>query len=210
MPAGPMTHPPRSVPHTVEQAAGKAWRQWSARIAAVRPVETGPQPKGPRRGAPGSGQSPQQQMIAKIRRRMREYPDWYEADPGRVAQLVVRELERIGAVLELEIPRTDQPIEVWRVPLSVFNWLVDTPHGEGFVRGALKAWSSAQCFNAANGRSVEADQAARLRAPFLDISPPLLRAVLDQLLREDLWVGFAQIYVGAELKFLGLRVQRPG
>lgn len=147
-------------------------------------------------------------MIAKIKRRMREYPEWYETDPARVSALVVRELERIGTVLEREFPRSDQPVEVWRVPLSVFNWLVDGPSGEGFVRGALKAWSSAQCFNAANGCAVGAEQAARLRAPFLEIAPPLLRAVLEQLMDDDFWVTLHQVYVGAEFQYLGLRVQR--
>ena len=47
-----------------------------------------------------------------------------------------------------------------------------------------------------------------MRAPFLEISPPRLRAVLDQLLREDFWVTLHQVYVGADFKFLGLRVQR--
>ena len=147
-------------------------------------------------------------MIAKIKQRMREYPDWYETDPQHVATLVVRELERIGGVLEREFPRTDQAVEVWRVPLSVFNWLVDGPAGESFVHGALKAWSSAQCFNAGNGCALSEDQAARLRAPFLEISPPLLRAVLEQLLNEEFWVTLQQGYVGSEFSYLGLRVQR--
>jgi len=147
-------------------------------------------------------------MIAKIKRRMREYPDWYETDPARVAALVVRELERIGAVLEYEFPRSDQPVEIWRVPLSVFNWLVDGPHGESFVHGALKAWSSAQCFNAGNGCALSEEQSERLRVPFLEISPPLLRAVLEQLIQEDFRVTLHQVYVGADFKFLGVRVQR--
>ena len=147
-------------------------------------------------------------MIAKIKRRMREYPDWYETNPVRVSALVVRDLERIGSVLEYEFPRTDQPVEVWRVPLSVFNWLVYGPEGETFVHGALKAWSSALCFNAGNGCALSEEQSARMRAPFLEISPPLLRAVLEQLLREDFWVTLHQVYVGADFKFLGLRVQR--
>ena len=198
----------REVPDTVHQAAAKVWAGWRNRLAEVRPATIEKGPNG--RGGPANlkDQPVEARMIAKIKRRMREFPDWYETDPARVSALVVRDLERIGTVLEREFPRSDQPVEVWRVPLSVFNWLVDGPDGESFVRGALKAWSSAQCFNAANGCPVTADQAARLRAPFLEISPPLLRAVLEQLLNDDFWITLHQVYVGADFKFIGVRVKR--
>ena len=198
----------REVPDTVQQAAAQAWAGWRSRLAEVRPATIERGPDGRRGPAPSSDETVEARMIAKIKRRMHEYPEWYETDPARVSELVVHQLERIGTVLEREIPRSDQPVEVWRVPLSVFNWLVDGPEGESFVRGALKAWSSAQCFNAANGCAVGEDQAARLRAPFLDISPPLLRAVLEQLLDADFWVTLHQVYVGADFKFIGVRVQR--
>jgi len=203
-----MPNTSREVPDTVHQAAAEVWAGWRNRLAEVRPATTPKRPNG--RGGPAlaNDQPAEARMIAKIKHRMREFPDWYETDPARVSGLVVRELERIGTVLEHEFPRSDQPVEVWRVPLSVFNWLVDGSEGETFVRGALKAWSSAQCFNAGNGCAVSEEQAARMRAPFLEIAPPLLKAVLEQLLNEDFWVTLHQVYVGADFKYLGLRVQR--
>ncbi len=203
-----MPHHSREVPDTVQQAAAEAWQGWRSRLAGARPATGERRLNGKRSPTLADHETAEARMIAKIKQRIREYPDWYETDPARVSALVVRDLERIGAVLEHEFPRSDQPVEVWRVPLSVFNWLIDGPGGETFVRGSLKAWSSAQCFNAANGCALSEAQAARLRAPFLEISPPRLRAVLDQLLREDFWVTLHQVYVGADFKFLGLRVQR--
>jgi hypothetical protein len=173
----------------------------------MQPARAAPEFSARRRPDPGGDISAEARMILKIKRRMRQYPDWYETDPDRVAALVCTELERIGAVLTRDLPGADKPVEVWQVPLSVFNWLVQGEWGESFVRGALKAWSSAQCFNAANGVSVDPAQSARLRAPFLEIAPPLLKAVLGQLLEEDLRVTFAQKFEDGELTALSLRVE---
>ncbi len=203
-----MPYNSREVPDTVHQAAAKVWAEWRNRLADVRRATIERGPNGRRGPALANHETVEARMIAKIKRRMHEYPEWYESDPKRVSELVVRDLERIGTTLEREFPRSDQPVEVWRVPLSVFNWLVDDAEGETFVRGALKAWSSAQCFNAANGCPVGEGEAARLRAPFLEISPPLLRAVLEQLLNEDFWITLHQVYVGADFKFIGVRVKR--
>lgn len=203
-----MANHSREVPDTVQQAAKEVWQGWRSRLAAARPASGEPRSGAGGARPAGAQATAEALMIAKIKRRMREYPEWYETDPARVSALVVRELERIGAVLEHAFPLSDEPVEVWRVPLSVFNWLVEGPSGESFVRGALKAWSSAQCFNAANGCAVGPGQAQRLRAPFLEISPPLLRAVLEQLVDEDFWVTLHQVYVGAEFQFIGVRVQR--
>jgi len=43
----------------------------------------------------------------------------------------------------------------------------------------------------------------------MEIAPLLLRAVLEELLQTGLWVSFAEKFVGNELEFLVLRVQRP-
>jgi len=102
-----------------------------------------PLPNGMSGLLPTNADTAETRMIVKIKRRMGEYRDRYETIPAHVFALVMRDLERIGAVFEHEFPRSDQPVEVWRVPLSVFNWPVDGSKGETFVRGALKAWSSA-------------------------------------------------------------------
>jgi len=47
-----------------------------------------------------------------------------------------------------------------------------------------------------------------MRAPFLETAPPLLKAVLEQLLNADFRVTLHQVYVGADFKYFGLRVQR--
>lgn len=200
----------RDVSDEVQKAAASAWRKWSAKLATV--------PAAPHNGEdhfaaahidPNASKTPEERMVAKIRQRMKEYPEWYETDEDKVAALVVTELERIGGILERTLPETEEAVPVWEVPLSVFNWLVESAKGDQFVHGALSAWSRALHFNAANSDQVGAQERAELRAPFLEIAPPLLKAVLAQMLKEDLWISFAQKFVGPELKYLEMRVQRP-
>ena len=146
-------------------------------------------------------------------------PDEAPTDTRRQAQLsggpgvsvfdFVVNSERIGTVLDAKLAEAEEPVEVWQIPLSVFNWLVDTPTGEGFVHGALKAWSSAENFNAANAAQCDEAQRAKLRAPFLELAPLRLRAVLEELLATGLVVTFAEKFVGPELKYLVMRVQSP-
>jgi hypothetical protein len=199
----------RDVPEQVHQAAATAWRKWSEKLSTVPPAPHAAEANGGPKVDPDAGKTPEERMISKIKRRMKEYPEWYETDQEKVAVRVCTELERIGGILERELPESEDPVEVWQVPLSVFNWLVMGDTGEQFVHGALSAWSGAQSFNAANDRSLDSRQKARLREPFLEIAPPLLKAVLEQMLQADLWISFAQKFVGPELKSLVMRVQRP-
>lgn len=198
------------VPPAVHDAADSAWGKWREKLAAVKPP---PKAASPELGAPyvdpDAGKPPEQRMIEKIRRRMQEYPQWYEKDPDKVAEFVAAELDRIGAILDRELPQAEGPVPVWDIPLSVFNWLVETPTGESFVHGALTAWSSAEQFNAANNTALSPAEREKLRAPFLEIAPLLLTAVLEELLGAGLWVSFAEKFVGPELKYLEMRVQLP-
>jgi hypothetical protein len=195
------------VPEQVYQAAQSAWTKWSRKIEAEPRPDRSDGFMAHRLVDPDAGKSPEQLMIEKIKRRMREYPEWYETDPAKLAASVAAQLERIGAVLDEKLPTAPDPVPVWEIPLSVFNWLVEGETGETFVHGALSAWSSAENFNAANARSLSDDQRARLRAPFLELSPTLLTAVLEEMLKTDLWISFAEKFVGPELKYLVMRVQ---
>jgi hypothetical protein len=206
-----MTKRTRDVPEQVHQAATSAWDKFSQKIAAVPPGHKDKDESllAKARVDPDAGKSPEQKMIEKIRRRMTEYPEWYETDPARVAAEVAAQLERIGAILERDLPGAKEPVEVWQIPLSVFNWLVDGETGETFHHGALSAWSSAENFNASNNPTLNDPQREKLRESFFEIAPMLLTAVLDTMLKTDLWISFAEKFVGPELKYLVMRVQRP-
>ena len=202
----------RDVPETVHKAAASAWGKWKDRISATRSAvgeadEAGT--NGARRIDADANKTPEQKIIEKIKLRMSQYPEWYETDPEKVAATVAAELERIGAVLDHELANAKEAVEVWQVPLSVFNWLIETAHGESFVHGALKAWSSAENFNAANAAGLDDDQRAKLRAPFLELAPMLLRVVLEEMLETDLVITFAEKFVGPEPKYLVMRVENP-
>jgi len=206
-----MTKRNKDVPDKVHEAAETAWSKFSDKIAAVPPghKDVDESVIARPRIDPDAGKSPEQKMIEKIKRRMQEFPEWYETDPDKVAAEVARQLERIGAELEAKLPGAKDPVEVWEIPLSVFNWLVDGETGETFHHGALSAWSSAENFNAANSASLNAPQREKLRESFLEMSPLLLTAVLEEMLKTDLWISFAEKFVGPELKSLVMRVQRP-
>lgn len=199
------------VPEKVNEAAASAWAKFASKIAAV-PAPTREDPEKALRSHarvdPDAGKSPEQRMIEKIKRRMKEYPAWYERDPDKIAAEAARQLERIGTVLEARLPGAKDPVEVWEIPLSVFNWLVDGENGETFHHGALSAWASAESFNAANNVNLSEEERARLRSGFLELAPVLLNAVLQQMLTTDLWISFAEKFVGPELKYLVMRVQR--
>lgn len=197
------------VPDTIHKAAETAWGKWKDRLAFSKPAKVEDDVSQRGRVDPSSLKTPEQRMVDKIKLRMSQLPEWYESDPEKVAASVARELERIGGVLDKKLPEADEPVEVWQIPLSVFNWLVETETGEGFVHGALKAWSSAEHFNAANAARFDDAHRAKLRAPFLELAPMLLRAVLDELLATGLVVSFAEKFVGPELKYLVMRVQSP-
>lgn len=206
-----MTKRNKDLPDEVNEAAASAWSKFSDKIAAV-PLghkEDEESLRGHPLIDPDAGKSPEQRMIEKIKRRMKEYPEWYETNPAKVAAEVARQLERIGGILEKKLPGAKDPVEVWEIPLSVFNWLVDSEMGETFHHGALSAWSSAENFNAANNPTLAAAQREKLREAFLEISPMLLAAVLGEMLKTDLWIGFGEKFVGPELKYLVMRVQRP-
>ncbi|MCB1337089.1 MAG: hypothetical protein KDK10_06445 [Maritimibacter sp.] len=197
------------VPDTVHRAAETAWGKWKNKLAFAKAPKAEDDLAARSRADAEALKSPEQRMIEKIKLRMTQLPDWYETDPAKVAKLVAAELERIGTVLDAKLAEAEEPVEVWQIPLSVFNWLVDTPTGEGFVHGALKAWSSAENFNAANAAQCDEAQRAKLRAPFLELAPLRLRAVLEELLATGLVVTFAEKFVGPELKYLVMRVQSP-
>lgn len=199
------------VPDQVHRAAENAWEKFRDKIASVEPAarKTDEAEFAARHVDAGAGKSPEERMIEKIHRRMEEFPEWYETDPDKVAEQVSRELERIGDVLGYKLPGATEPVEIWEIPLSVFNWLEDGETGETFVHGALSAWSSAEKFNASNRPGLAADERDQMRAPFLEIAPVLLTAVLEELLEANLWITFAEKFVGPELKFLSMRAQVP-
>lgn len=203
-----MSDQSREVPDPVSRAAAEVWKKWNDQIAAASPR---PAANGANGHATATDadiwKTPEERMIEKIRRRMAQYPEWYETDPGRLAGTVCRELERIGATLARALPQTNAAVEVWQVPLSVFNWLVGDGERVRFIRGALSAWSDALDFNAANAAGMDHHQQQRHRAAFLDIAPPLLKAVLGQLTDHGLWVSFGQKYTGPEFTALIMRVQ---
>lgn len=202
----------RALPDAVNKRAESTWEKWRGKISAAEDTfeqEDADRVRfGRRKGNTANDLTGEDRMIAKIRRRMREYPQWYETDPEKVAASAAAELDRIGEKLVRDLPETDHAIDVWDIPLSVFNWLYEDDTGEHFVRGALTAWAHAEAFNTASSVS-DPEEKARLRASFVDICPPLLCAVLEQLEKSDLVLTFAEKYVGAELHFLTLRAKRP-
>lgn len=206
-----MTKRNNSVPDTVNKAADAAWGKFRDKIAAVPPGHKEEEESflAHKHVDPNADKSPEQIMVEKIRRRMKQYPEWYESDPDKVAAEVARQLERIGEVLAAKLPDAKEPVVVWEIPLSVFNWLIDSEEGVTFHRGALSAWSSAEEFNAANRADLSDEQRAKLRKPFLELAPVLLVAVLEELLDTGLAVSFAEKFVGPELKYLEMRVHRP-
>lgn len=206
-----MTKRNRDLPEEVHEAAASAWSKFRDKIAAVPPGKSADDENflGRRLIDPNAGKTHEQLMIEKIKRRMTEYPEWYETNPAKVAGEVARQLDRIGNILEAKLPGAKEPVEVWEIPLSVFNWLVEGEMGETFHHGALSAWSSAENFNAANNPKLPQAQRDKLREPFLEMSPMLLAAVLGEMLKTDLWISFAEKFVGPELKFLVMRVSRP-
>ncbi len=197
------------VPETVDRAADSAWGKFKQRLSFTKapPKDDNGVIRG--RIDPDVFKTPEQKMIDKIKLRMSQYPEWYETDPDKVAKNVACELERIGETLDRKLAEAEEPVEVWPIPLSVFNWLVETAKGETFVHGALKAWSNAERFNASYAANLDDAQRAKLREPLLEIAPMLLRVVLQELLETGLIVTFAEKFVGPELKFLVMRVQSP-
>lgn len=203
-----MTDSTRKVPDPVKRAAEAVWAKWSGEVeAAANAGRHEAFSFAPMHSDPGAWKTPEERMIDKIRARMREYPEWYETDPGRLAETVCRELDRIGERLSRVLPYTDGAVEVWTIPLSVFNWLVEEGGRTHFIRGALSAWSDAQDFNSANADGLDPAERERRRAAFLDIAPPLLKAVLAELVDHCLWISFGQKYVGPEFKALIMRAQ---
>ncbi len=205
----PMKKRTHEVPESIARAADTTWGKYKARLAHARAPHAEEHGIARRRTDPDAFKTPEQKMIEKIKLRMSQYPEWYETDPARVAGTVSAELERIGEVLDRCLAESDDPVEVWQIPLSVFNWLVETARGETFVHGALKAWSNAEHFNASYAASLGEAQRAKLREPFMEIAPMLLRVVLEELLETGLVITFAEKFVGPELKFLVMRVQSP-
>jgi hypothetical protein len=197
------------VPESVDRAAETAWGKFKQRLSFTKTPHKDDTGVSRGRVDPEALKSPEQKMIDKIKLRMSQYPEWYETDPDKVAKTVACELERIGEVLDRQLADAEEPVDVWPVPLSVFNWLVETPEGESFVHGALKAWSHAERFNSAYAADLDPAQRAKLREPFMDLAPMLLRVVLQELLETGLVVTFAEKFVGPELKFLVMRVQSP-
>ncbi len=199
----------QDVPETIARAADTAWGKYKNRLSGTRaaPVEEVEMRRS--RVDPDALKSPEQKMIEKIKLRMSQYPEWYETDPDKIASTVAAELDRIGEVLDRRLAGAEEPVEVWQIPLSVFNWLVETARGETFVHGALKAWSHAERFNASNAASLDAEKRDKLREPFFDLAPMLLRVVLGELIETGLVITFAEKFVGPELKYLVMRVQSP-
>lgn len=197
----------RVVSGRVHEAASTTWDNWRQKLANIKPKvqeDESTKSSGPR-SVVKNNLTHEEEMIAKIRLRMKELPHWYETEQDKVAKMVSIELDRIGLALEHDLPDAVEPVEVWNVPLSVFNWLADNEHG--FVHGSLQAWSSAQKFNESNAANLDRERKTELRESFYSIAPPLLQEVLVQLLSDNsLRVSFGRKFVGPELKFLVLKV----
>ncbi len=205
-----MSDQSRQVPAPVSRLAAEAWKKWRGQIAETTPAARG----NGLNGDAGTGdagveawKTPEERMVEKIRRRMSQYPEWYESDPDRLAVTVCAEIDRIGDKLARTLPTSRAAVDVWQVPLSVFNWLVEDGNGVRFVRGALSAWSDAQDFNAANIVGLDSVEKLKRREAFLEIAPPLLRAVLDQLMDSGIWISFGQKFTGPEFTALIMRGQ---
>lgn len=206
-----MSDDTRKVPEPVKRAAEAVWKKWSGAIEAATAASRRDEFSFEAMHAVAEDwKTPEDRMIDKIRQRMREFPEWYETDEQKLAAAVGRELERIGALLSRTLPHTTGAVEVWTIPLSVFNWLIEDGGKTHFIRGALSAWSDAQDFNGANAAGLDKAERERRRRAFLDIAPPLLKAVLAELVDTCLWISFAQKYVGPEFKALIMRAQRAG
>ncbi len=205
----PMKKRTQEVPESIARAADTAWGKYKDRLSHAKAPHVEETAIARAHTDPDAFKTPEQKMIEKIKLRMSQYPEWYETDPAKLSETVSVELDRIGEMLGRCLAEADEPVEVWQIPLSVFNWLVETGHGETFVHGALKAWSNAEHFNASYGTSLGEAQRAKLREPFMEIAPMLLRVVLDELLATGLIVTFAEKFVGPELKYLVMRVQSP-
>ena len=205
-----MSDQTRQVPDPVSRLAAETWKKWRGQIAEAAPVSRGNGLNGhdgPPDAEAETWKTPEQRMVEKIRRRMGQYPEWYESDPDRLAATVCAEIDRIGATLARTLPTSRIAVDVWLIPLSVFNWLVEDGNGVRFVRGALSAWSDAQDFNAANIVGLDSGQKLNRREAFLEIAPPLLKAVLDQLMDSGIWISFGQKFTGPEFTALIMRVQ---
>jgi hypothetical protein len=197
------------VPESVDRAADTAWGKFRDRLSFSKAAAAEDNVVRKGRADPESLKSPEQKMIEKIKLRMSQYPEWYETDPDKLAVSVARELERIGELLDRQLANADDPVEVWQIPLSVFNWLVQTPNGESFVRGALRAWSNAEHFNGSYAANLSDDQRKKLRAPFMGEAPMCLNVVLEELLETGLVITFSKKFIGPEFKYLVMRVQSP-
>ncbi len=203
-----MSDQSRQVPAPVSRLAAEAWKRWRGQIADAAPVSR-PNGLNGHDGPPEAEtwKTPEERMVEKIRRRMSQYPEWYESDPDRLAATVCAEIDRIGDKLARTLPTSRAAVDVWQIPLSVFNWLVEDGNGVRFVRGALSAWSDAQDFNAANIVGLDPVEKLKRREAFLDIAPPLLKAVLDQLMDSGIWISFGQKFTGPEFTALIMRGQ---
>jgi len=197
------------IPESVDQAADTAWKKFKHRLSFTKEAHPDDHVVRKHGVAPDDLKSPEQKMIEKIKLRMAQYPEWYETDPDKLAELVARELDRIGDLLDRRLADAEEPVEVWQIPLSVFNWLVETAKGESFVRGALRAWSNAELFNGSYAANLSDAERRKLRAPFLDEAPMLLKVVLEELLETGLVITFSKKFVGPEFKYLVMRVQSP-
>ena len=197
------------VPESVDRAANTAWGKFRDRLSFSKAAASEDTVVRKGRADPETLKSPEQKMIEKIKLRMSQYPEWYETDPDKLAACVARELERIGELLDRQLANADEPVEVWQIPLSVFNWLVQTPNGESFVRGALRAWSNAEHFNGSYAANLSDDQRKKLRAPFMGEAPMCLNVVLEELLETGLVITFSKKFIGPEFKYLVMRVQSP-
>lgn len=197
------------VPESVDRAAETAWGKFKHRLSFTKEASTDDVVVRKGRVDPDSLKSPEQKMIEKIKLRMSQYPEWYENDPDKLAKLVARELERIGELLDRRLADAEEPVEVWQIPLSVFNWLVQSPEGESFVRGALRAWANAEQFNSSYAANLDDAKREKLRAPFMGEAPMLLKVVLEELLETGLVITFSKKFVGPEFKYLVMRVQSP-
>ena len=197
------------VPESVDRAADTAWGKFRDRLSFSKAAASEDTVVRKGRADPETLKSPEQKMIEKIKLRMSQYPEWYETDPDKLAVCVARELERIGELLDRQLANADEPVEVWQIPLSVFNWLVQTPNGESFVRGALRAWSNAEHFNGSYAANLSDDQRKKLRSPFMGEAPMCLNVVLEELLETGLVITFSKKFIGPEFKYLVMRVQSP-
>lgn len=166
-----------AIPRTHSSGAGSGWNG-SGSIAAIESM------------------SPEDWRIARIKKWMREDPDWFEQRPEQFKKIAAADAEYVAKLLEAS-RNASGPVEVFTVPFYAFNFLID--EAPGFVRRGPRALHNAKLY--VEGRCVD---------EFLNIwCPPRLRLVLVQIAVTNWVLSVSELPASDHLGSLVFSVERP-